>query len=154
MKIFRKWYIVTAFSNFLCFFNVSARSNRLVSPIRKVSSCYRKLMHIDMGILLYFSYNTPTYSLPKNLLALPRYEFTTVLVKTYVSSSQVGDTNFQPDFRVTKIQLVLIPRPYLRKDVGGSESGYLSIFLTERLVALITFAISAQNFSLLRKRRC
>lgn len=77
-------------SNFLCFFNVSARSNRLVSPIRKVSSCYRKLMHIDMGILLYFSYNRPTYSLPKNLLALPRYEFTTVLVKTYVSSSHTS----------------------------------------------------------------
>ena len=71
-----------------------------------------------------------------------------------VVAIQIGDTNFQPDFRVTKIQLVLIPRPYLRKDVGGNESEYLSTFLTKKLVSLITFAISAQNFSLLRKRRC
>ena len=61
-----------------------------MSPIRKVLSCYRKLMRIDMRILLYFSYNTPTYSFPKNLLALPRYESTTVLVKTYASSSHTN----------------------------------------------------------------
>lgn len=69
-----------------------------------------------------------------------------------VVAIQIGD--IQPDSRVIKIQLVLIPRPYLRKDVGGSESEYLSTFLTKKLVSLITFAISAQNFSLLRKRRC